>query len=134
MYTIAMKNDFVNINLRISASDYGLLKTCGRDTGLSTSQIIRMAIQRYLNNSSVQPELKPQENLHNPVMVEKERKRSLEIPVSDPSDVIESASLTHKLERKFKPAAFDIIKARRARDAGRDYDKSMEAFFDDING
>jgi hypothetical protein len=57
-------------------------------------------------------------------------KAPLEIPVITDTPVIESEPLiSHKNGRKVNPDLYSVMKARRARDAGRDYDKSLEPHF-----
>lgn len=128
-----MKKNYVNINLSIHKDDYELLKVYKKDSEFSITRIIQFAIHNYLHpDLSVHSELKPLQNLKNPVM---ETKSALEIPViptPEESPVIESATFGHRLERKVQPNWGLVMRAFRAKNMGKEYDESLEPFFKEL--
>ena len=127
------KSDYKLISIRIPEDEYEKLVYMQTNILRSVSAVIRDLIHTaiYIPTNSAPIELKPLENLKNPVMGVK---IPLEIPTPEISSVVESASLVHKLERKIAPQMRDVIIAKRAQDAGRPYNKDLEPFFKDING
>lgn len=133
MYII-MGKEFVNINLRLKKETYDFLRSISESGGPTVSAAIRIAIDKYVHSAvqnNVQPvQLKPLTNLINPVTHSMESKKPLEIPTTEFSSVIESEPLiSHKSERKIRPDLYAVMKARRARDAGREYDVALEQHF-----
>jgi hypothetical protein len=131
-----LKNNFKLMHVMVDRDDYAKLEGMQTEQFPSVAAIIRDLIRMAIQSKMVEVkpiELKPMESLQNPVNMEI-KKTPLEVPVIDNSSITESASLVHKLERTFKPQMRDVMIAKRARDAGRAYDKNLEPFFKDLNG
>jgi len=105
-----MKKETVKINLELDKEKYEFLKSCKGGTVPSVSFIIRIAIDHYIEGIGAA--------VRTPISQETVKVNSLTIPVT----------------RTISPSQYDIMKAKRAKEAGRPYDTSLEPYFGQLDG